>query len=133
MDRPLQIFLLGLPELRWQDQPFSLARCQARALLFYLADELQPVSRDRLTFLLWPDTAETTARRNLTRLLSYIHQTLLQADLLRSEKSVVILNSTLAAVFSMAFPCRIALNSSCGSASASAGMNASIWTPYASW
>ncbi len=97
MDYKFQLSLLGVPEIVWLNQPFTLARRQARALLYRLANEMQPVPRDQLIFLLWSDIPEATARRNLTRLLSYIHQTLPQADLLRSEKSAVALNSTLVA------------------------------------
>lgn len=97
MDQSFRLSLLGLPELVWQDQPFTLARRQARALLYCLADDLQPVPRDRLVFLLWPDTPETTARRNLTRLLSYIHQALPHPDLLLLNKTAVALNPDLVA------------------------------------
>ena len=58
-----KLFLLGVPKMVWQDQPFKLARRQARALLYFLAHELQPAPRNRLTFLLWPDIPDATARR----------------------------------------------------------------------
>lgn len=92
LDRRLQISLLGVPEMVWLNQPFTLARRQARALLYYLADELQPVPRNRLTFLLWPETDDATARRNLTRLLSYTRQSLPQPDLLLLNNTAVSLN-----------------------------------------
>lgn len=90
-----QCNLLGVPEITRQGQPFILSRRQARALLYYLANELQPVPRDRLIFLLWPDASETTARRNLTRLLSYTRQALPGLDLLLLDKTAVALNPKL--------------------------------------
>ncbi|MCK6623764.1 MAG: hypothetical protein DPW09_36040 [Anaerolineae bacterium] len=92
---PCWIRLLGPPAIIWQTQPFSLARRQARALLYRLADGLHPTPRDQLIFLLWPDTPETTARRNLIRLLSYIHQALPQPELLLSDHTTVALNPDL--------------------------------------
>lgn len=63
--------------------PFSLSRRQARGLLFRLATHLQLVSRGQIAFLFWPDTAEDTARRPLSRLLSYIRSGLPHPDLLQ--------------------------------------------------
>jgi len=79
----------------WQGQPLTLPRRQARALLFYLAAEQPPVPRDQLTFLLWPDSSESTARRNLTRLLSYLRNTLPHPDLLVTPQTAVALNADL--------------------------------------
>ncbi|MDX1522087.1 MAG: BTAD domain-containing putative transcriptional regulator, partial [Anaerolineae bacterium] len=95
MAQTFQLLLLGLPEIAWRDQSFALARRQARALLYYLANELQPVPRDRLIFLLWPDTPDGTARRNLTRLLSYLRNVLPHSDLLVTNKAGVALNPEL--------------------------------------
>jgi DNA-binding SARP family transcriptional activator/tetratricopeptide (TPR) repeat protein len=95
VDHKFQFLLLGVPGMVWQTRPFTLARRQARALLYRLADDLQPVTRDQLIFLLWPDTSEATARRNLTRLLSYTRQALPRPDLLLSDKTAVALNPDL--------------------------------------
>ncbi|GIK40907.1 MAG: transcriptional activator [Chloroflexota bacterium] len=92
---PCWIRLLGPPVITWQTQSFSLARRQARGLLYRLADDLYPAPRDQLIFLLWPDTPETTARRNLIRLLSYIHQALPQPELLLSDHTTIALNPDL--------------------------------------
>lgn len=92
---PFWIRLLGTPAITWQSQPFTLARRQARALLYRLADDLHPAPRDRLIFLLWPDIPETTARRNLIRLLSYARQALPQPELLLSDNTAVALNPDL--------------------------------------
>jgi DNA-binding SARP family transcriptional activator len=72
----LHLCLLGPPSLAWQGEPLMLPRRQARALLFYLAAVPQPVSRDHLCLLFWPDATETTARCNLSRLVSILHSAL---------------------------------------------------------
>ncbi len=38
--------LLGVPTMTWQARPFTLPRRQARALLFRLAVDEQPVPRE---------------------------------------------------------------------------------------
>ena len=72
----LHVCLLGPPSLAWQGEPLTLPRRQARALLFYLAAAPQAVTRDHLCLLFWPDATETTARCNLSRLVSILHDTL---------------------------------------------------------
>ena len=72
----LRVHLLGPPSLDWPGFPLALPRRQARALLFYLAAVPQPVSRDHLCLLFWPDVTETTARCNLSRLVSILHSAL---------------------------------------------------------
>jgi DNA-binding SARP family transcriptional activator len=58
-DKQFRINILGTPAIAWREQPYKLSRRQARGLLFYLGNELQPVARDRLCFLLWPDIPDT--------------------------------------------------------------------------
>lgn len=84
--------LLGTPSLVWKGQPFSLSRKQARALIYVLGETLAPVSRDKLIFLFWPDTPEVTARRNLSRVLSYIRKTLPHPEILQLNKESIALN-----------------------------------------
>ena len=91
----MKLNLLGPPVLTCQTRSFSLPRRQARALLFRLAVAEQPVSREELTDLLWPNKPPPTARRNLTRLLSYLRHQLPQSDLLEGNKTAVSLNLTL--------------------------------------
>ena len=88
----LSVHLLGSPGITWQQKAYSIARRQARALLFHLAATLQPHSRQQLSFLFWPDVAEARARKNLNRLLSYLHQTLPHQDMLILHKETVQLN-----------------------------------------
>jgi DNA-binding SARP family transcriptional activator len=92
----LEFRLLGPPQIEWRGEPFVLPRRQARALLYRLASDLSPLSRDQLTFLFWPDSPEKAARRNLVRLLSYLRQTLPHPDLLLVASEDVRLNPELA-------------------------------------
>ena len=95
--------LLGAPMMVWQDRPFTLPRLQARALFFRLAAAEQPVSREALADLLWSDTAPATARRNLTRLLSYLRSQLPRPDMLLVGKTAVSLDPHLAATDAVQF------------------------------
>ncbi|HEY0735152.1 MAG TPA: tetratricopeptide repeat protein [Herpetosiphonaceae bacterium] len=88
----LHIALFGPPQLIWDEQPVALPRRQLRALLYRLAATLQPVSRDQLCFLFWPDSPETVARRNLTVLLNQLRNLLPSPDLLVSQRDVVALD-----------------------------------------
>jgi DNA-binding SARP family transcriptional activator len=87
---PIQLYitLLGSPQLNVLGTPAPLPRRQLRALLYRLAVTLQPVSREHLCFLLWPDIPETAARRNLTVLLNQLRQTL-PADLVRTQRDAI--------------------------------------------
>jgi len=78
----LRIYLLGTPSVEWENHPLDIPRCQARALLYRLAAGLQPIPRDQLCFLFWPDTPECSARRNLTRLLTHLRRALPAPELL---------------------------------------------------
>jgi predicted ATPase/DNA-binding SARP family transcriptional activator len=94
---PVAITLLGPPQVTVGGRPMTLARRQARALLFRVAAAAQPVPRDQLGFLLWPDAPEETARRNLTVLLSQLRQAL-PPDTLVSVNGGVALDPALVAV-----------------------------------
>ncbi|MGD8751225.1 MAG: AAA family ATPase [Anaerolineales bacterium] len=74
--------MLGPPQITWHGETYNLPRRQARALLYYLANAFAPVSRDKLLYLFWPDEPETKARRNLTRLVSYLRQELPHPEIL---------------------------------------------------
>lgn len=93
----LQCSLLGSPQIAWQGTSLPITRRQVRALLYVLASDLRPAPRDRLAFLLWPDEADATARRNLIRVLSYARQLLPRPDLLLSDNTAVALNPALVA------------------------------------
>ena len=68
--------LLGPPQVRWAGQPVVLPRRQLRALLYRLATSPQPVPRDQLSFLFWPDIPEAAARRKLIVLLNHLRSAL---------------------------------------------------------
>ncbi|HET9223924.1 MAG TPA: BTAD domain-containing putative transcriptional regulator, partial [Roseiflexaceae bacterium] len=88
----LRIALLGPPTLTWGDQPLAITRRQARALLYRIAAASHPVPREQLAYLLWPDSSEAAARRNLTVLLTQIRQALPQPDLLMTVEDTIGLN-----------------------------------------
>jgi DNA-binding SARP family transcriptional activator len=93
----LRFCLLGVPEMIFQQETFTLPRRQARALLFRLAVDGQSVPREELADLLWPDKSPAAARRNLTRLLSYLRGQLPGLDLLQTNITAVSLNPMLVA------------------------------------
>jgi predicted ATPase/DNA-binding SARP family transcriptional activator len=95
--KPIIITLFGSPQITVVGRVLTLARRQARALLYRVAAASQPVPRDQLGFLLWPDVPETTARRNLTVLLSQVRQAL-PATALISTSSGIALDPALAEV-----------------------------------
>lgn len=68
----LRVYLLGLPMVVWDGRPLAVSRRQTRALLYRLAACLQPVPRDLLCFLFWPDIPEAIAHRHLTCLLTHL-------------------------------------------------------------
>ena len=92
---PFYIKLLGTPTLEWKGQIVSVSRKQARALIFVLGTTLQPFSRDQLGFLFWSDKPEFTAKRNLSRLLSYIRKTLPHPEIIQVNKEGIGLNTEL--------------------------------------
>jgi predicted ATPase/DNA-binding SARP family transcriptional activator len=100
---PLRIRLLGRPQLDAGGQPLPLARRQLRALLYRLAAALQPLPRDQLCFLLWPDLPEPSARRHLTVLLNQLRQALPAPDAVLTQGDLVLLNSAQVAVDTVAF------------------------------
>ena len=85
----LQIRLLGPPEVVWADRGLPLPRRQVRALLYRLAAGPQPVPREKLSYLLWPDTPEADARRNLRGLLTHLRRALPVPDLLLTSQEMV--------------------------------------------
>ncbi len=78
----LRVYLLGPPRADWAGGTLPLSRRQARALLYRLATRLEPVPREHLCFLFWPDTPECDARRKLTHLLTHLRHALPEPDLL---------------------------------------------------
>ncbi|MFQ6059051.1 MAG: BTAD domain-containing putative transcriptional regulator, partial [Anaerolineae bacterium] len=78
----LRVYLLGPPGVEWAGRPLAIPRRQARALLYRLAAWLQPIPREQLCFLFWPDTPESTARRHLSHLLTHLRRALPAPEML---------------------------------------------------
>ena len=91
----LNLSILGTPLLQQKSQPHEISRRQTRALLYYLAAHPEPVSRDQLTFLFWPDEGDASARRKLSRLLTHLRSALPAADCLLTPNDQVALNTSL--------------------------------------
>lgn len=72
----LTLKLLGTPQIYFQDRPIEIKSLKARALLFYVALADAPVPRETLVALLWPDSAESTARSNLRTQLATLRKKL---------------------------------------------------------
>lgn len=84
--------LLGSPEIRWHAASLIIPRRQTRALLYYLAARLQPLPRQQLCFVFWPDAPESVARRNFTRLLNHLRRVLPDPDILIAADDRVLLD-----------------------------------------
>jgi predicted ATPase len=89
----LRIYLLGSPRVEWRDQSIAIGRRQVRALLYYLGASLQPIPRECLCGLFWPDVPESTARNNLSRLVSMLHGSLPYPEMLIASDDQLGLNS----------------------------------------
>src|SRR5829696_8407257 len=78
----LQIRLFGELELRLGDEPLpALESARAESLLAYLLLHRDaPVPRQRLAFVLWPDSTEPQARTNLRHVLHNLRRALPGAD-----------------------------------------------------
>jgi DNA-binding SARP family transcriptional activator len=61
----LWIRLFGPPQLIVDGQPVSIGRKKSRALLYYLAAQSTPVTRDHLLMRFWPDHDRTAAQHML--------------------------------------------------------------------
>src|ERR687897_3952009 len=82
VDAGLSVRLLGELELRLGDRPLpALESARAESLLAYLLihrDAPQP--RQRIAFLLWPDSSEAQARTNLRHLLHKLRRAVPDAE-----------------------------------------------------
>ena len=78
----LSVQLLGGFQLRYGDGVVDLSRSERQqALLAYLTlHGDQPLSRQRIAFLFWPDSTESQARANLRKLLYKVRQAVPDAD-----------------------------------------------------
>src|SRR5919199_5068443 len=78
---PLRIRLLGGFDLRVGEDALPLESARAESLLAYLLLHPEaPQPRQRLAFLLWPDSTEAQARTNLRHVLYHLRRALPDAD-----------------------------------------------------
>ena len=76
-DDTLDIVLLGSPTIRLDQMPIKgIAYSRGTALLYYLAASSQEHSRDSLAGLLWPESTDDQARKNLRDVLANLRRVL---------------------------------------------------------
>jgi DNA-binding SARP family transcriptional activator len=88
----LRVHLLGPPLVEWAGQALNISRRQVRAILYYLATHLQAIPREHLTYLFWPDVPDSSARRNLSHLLTHLRCNLPIPELLLTADDQVALD-----------------------------------------
>ena len=94
----VRILLLGPPEVYVDGNPIQLKRRLNRAILFYIAAQNQPVTRDALCEIFWPDLNEESARKKLREALSQIRSGLGVPSLFVAKENLISLNPVLADV-----------------------------------
>ena len=72
----LYVRLFGLPMIVHDQTHLHVLRREVRALLYRLANRLEPISREQLCYLFWPNAPESTARRTLSHLLTHLRNAL---------------------------------------------------------
>jgi DNA-binding SARP family transcriptional activator len=92
----LRLYLLGGFTAHWHDQPItSFPTDKVRALLAYLALEgKRPLRRESLATLLWPDYADSVAKRNLRQNLHRLKKLLDNLDPALSDQLLTISRQT---------------------------------------
>jgi predicted ATPase/DNA-binding SARP family transcriptional activator len=91
---PLRILLLGPPQIEYGGRPLRIQRRLLRTLLFYLAAQSEPVGRQTLIDLFWPDEDEEDARRHLRETLSKLRLALPLPTLIHAAQDLVSLDQT---------------------------------------
>jgi predicted ATPase/DNA-binding SARP family transcriptional activator len=61
----LSIRLFGAPIITYPDHPVTITRRKSRALIYYLAAQAGPLTRDHLLAFFWPDHDRQTGQQNL--------------------------------------------------------------------
>src|SRR5690242_4504897 len=72
----LTIQLLGTPLLALDGEPLSISRRKSRALLFYLAANTAPLTRDQILAFFWPDHDRVSAQQVLRTTLHGLRKAL---------------------------------------------------------
>src|SRR5688500_7229565 len=81
----LSIVLFGSPQLCLDQRALPLLRRKNRALVYYLAAQSEPVRRERLLALLWPEHERPAAQHSLRTMLHGLRQTLGRALIVTDE------------------------------------------------
>jgi len=89
----LRIIVFGTPYLLWNKKPFTIKRRIPRALLFFLAAEGKPISRNNLQTLFWPEETEATARARFRDNLSKLRNALPDSNLIQTINETLMLAS----------------------------------------
>jgi len=88
----LKFYLLGPPQVTWNDSVLDISRRQVRILLYYLASYPNAVPQERLHYLLWNDKSEAECRRNMSHLLTHARSSLPDKNALIVKDSLVMLD-----------------------------------------
>jgi DNA-binding SARP family transcriptional activator len=88
----IRINLIGPPQILRDGQPVKIPRRLHRAILYYIAEKQQPVTRGHLCGLFWPEVPEDAARKNLREALSCLRRALGSEDTLLTNENQVSLN-----------------------------------------
>lgn len=91
MSPRLALHLLGPPQLYLDEKSISFNRRKSLALMAYLSMERDQHRRESLSALLWPDTSQSSAFKNLRQVLWEIQQ-ILGEDWLITDRETVCLN-----------------------------------------
>lgn len=91
----LNLYMFGTASVTWSNHPLDLSRRQTRALLYRLGVRLEPVAREHLCLLFWPDLPDSKARQNLARVLYLLRQELPDPNLLLVDQANIRLNPDL--------------------------------------
>ena len=94
MGNPVQIkaYLLGPPQIKFREQILRISRRQVRGLIFRLAASNTPIAREELHALFWAEKPDNTARRNLSRSVSYLRQALPDPTLVQVTPETIALD-----------------------------------------
>jgi DNA-binding SARP family transcriptional activator len=104
MSQPsLSICLLGPPLVVLNGKPVEIKRRKVRFLLYYLACQLYPVSRENLCEMFWPDDTEEIAKKNLREALANLKKSLPGDDYLFINGDYVSLDGTKVVVDTIEF------------------------------
>ena len=88
----LKFYLLGPPQVTWNDSVLDISRRQVRILLYYLASFPNAIPQERLHYLFWSDKSETECRRNFSHLLTHARSSLPEKDVLIVKDSLIMMD-----------------------------------------